>query len=289
MFNKIILSLIVLCLSFTDQPRPNYKFTKPLTGLTMNTQHPLNKGLVGYWIFNEKAGINVYDITQNKINGTANNFALTGNTSNWVGSPMGGGLHFDGSDDFVNIGTLIHQYVDYDRPFSTSFWFTLTTYASSYYGLMGNVSQTGTAYDDVEFRVDFAGDRFDFVFQSAASINVQDGYRWATGDKNIAINKLYNLVYTYDGLNTTTSTKIYLNGQEEVVSLLTNLGTITRSVYSVAPTQPTYIGARNWSGNDFRFPGLIDEVRIYNRVLNAMEVQTLYTNPHIDILNNKLY
>lgn len=70
-------------------------------------------GLAAYYRFNQSSGTVLYDATTNANNGTLSNFALTGNTSNWLsngavvpGSVCATGnaaLSFDGVNDYVEI------------------------------------------------------------------------------------------------------------------------------------------------------------------------------------------
>lgn len=91
---------------------------------SMNSQMLGNEsGLYIYYNFNQgvadgsNAGVtSLLDATSNAKNGTLNNFSLTGTTSNWVaganvssgsGSNSGNALHFDGSNDYVALGSSI--------------------------------------------------------------------------------------------------------------------------------------------------------------------------------------
>lgn len=72
--------------------------TKPKPGCFIDPTHPLSRGLVGCWLFNEGAGSRLTDIS-----GYGNHGALTNMdpASDWVGSPRGGALDFDGSNDAI--------------------------------------------------------------------------------------------------------------------------------------------------------------------------------------------
>lgn len=66
---------------------------KPVTGIQLNRRHPLNRGLVSYWLMNEGGGDTVSDISGNNLLGTFN----AAGSYTWVGmgAPIrGAGLTF---------------------------------------------------------------------------------------------------------------------------------------------------------------------------------------------------
>jgi len=72
---------------------------KPIRGTRLNLAHPLAKGLVGCWLFNEGTGGRIFDLSMNGNHGT---FVKMDNTSAWAG----GGLLFDGVDDYIQISDI---------------------------------------------------------------------------------------------------------------------------------------------------------------------------------------
>ena len=80
-----------------------------------------------------------------------------------------------------------------------------------------------------------------------------------------ALNEWAHLVETFDG----TTVKLYVNGA------LSTSG--TASGFTANTGAPLLIGSSDYgSGPTEPFPGLIDEVAVYNRVLSATEVQLHY-------------
>lgn len=82
----------------------------------------------------------------------------------------------------------------------------------------------------------------------------------------VKANQWYSLVYTFDGVNS----KLYVNG------ILVNR--IIRSTSFTANTNPLFIGRNQDPGYPYYFNGVIDEIRIYKRVLNQAEVSALFSN-----------
>lgn len=70
---------------------------KPGLGSEIDWGHPLSRGLVGCWLFNEGAGRLAMDIA-GQNHGLMSNFAGTP-SSGW----SGGALAFDGSDDYIRV------------------------------------------------------------------------------------------------------------------------------------------------------------------------------------------
>ena len=82
--------------------------------------------------------------------------------------------------------------------------------------------------------------------------------------------KWYNIVGTWDGTTSPDSMKLYVNGE---------LDATTKAKYPtiLQNTASLWMGAWTTGPNSY-FKGLIDEVKIYRRVLSADEVKTLYNN-----------
>jgi len=83
------------------------------------------------------------------------------------------------------------------------------------------------------------------------------------GTTTIAANNWYHFMGTYDG----TTARIYVNGIEENSANNSGTPSIGR----------LYIG-KFQGGASYEFPGYIDDVRVYNRALSAVEVKLLYNS-----------
>ena len=101
----------------------------------------------------------------------------------------------------------------------------------------------------------------------SARIRVNNSYLITSFSNNlIQANSWFCVYVTYDGY----SEKLYLNGQ--LVDTKIQEGIIVPS------TQPLIIGAEpsHRVGIEYYFNGIIDDIRIYNRALTQVEIQTLY-------------
>jgi hypothetical protein len=76
--------------------------TKPPLGAKINWSHPLSKGIVGCWLFNEGMGDKVYDSSGNGNTGTLSGFSHPSTpTSGWNPGKFGKAIAFDGSNDYI--------------------------------------------------------------------------------------------------------------------------------------------------------------------------------------------
>jgi hypothetical protein len=73
--------------------------SSPPSGIQVNWLHPLSRGLVGCWLFNDGSGEQVLDIAGNN-HGTLTNMDAP---TDWVGGKDGWALDFDGTNDYVRI------------------------------------------------------------------------------------------------------------------------------------------------------------------------------------------
>jgi hypothetical protein len=74
---------------------------KPPFGAGLERGHPLARGLVGAWLFNEGRGSTLWDVSGAGHTGT---LASMDPSSDWVAGPHGYALDFDGTDDRVIVG-----------------------------------------------------------------------------------------------------------------------------------------------------------------------------------------
>ncbi len=97
----------------------------------------------------------------------------------------------------------------------------------------------------------------DFYGGFGSTANVHDSLDY------IVVNKWYKVVYTYDGKQS----RIYVNGELKSVDLQTT--------FVSGSTNDLFFGKYENSQYPYFFKGIIDEIRIYNRALNANEVKIL--------------
>jgi hypothetical protein len=228
-------------------------------------------GLVAYYPFDN----NVLDASGNNNNGTSNGGVT------FVSGVVGNGAKFNGirsagggqNPDYVLV------------PNSTSLQFTNALTISYWVRIDGNQSQTnadcsGAAVTNIFGTVVAkSGDRNGFILNefdtgSSFSINPWSGGLGITNG-NTVLSSVYgtfrHVVYVVNG-NTASQ---YING----VLVSSTIGVVD---FIPPNTRDLYIGAsfnRGGACLDFwgQLDGVVDELRIYNRVLSTQEIQSIFT------------
>jgi len=202
--------------------------------------------LVGWWQLDETSGTIAHDASGKGHDGT-----LKGDPA-WLMGKVGGALQFDGADDYVEIGSVGIDMMD--RRTLTG-WAKASTVEiageTGVFGFIPDVSIDGT-YFDVE--VDGEGN---YV------VNVQgmDGIIFCAVDT-----QWHHFALTYGG----DGGSWYLDGQL-IESLEGELGTMDQVRIGGRPSTSKY------------FPGLIDDVRIYSRVLTDAEIQAVISGADLGL------
>jgi hypothetical protein len=194
--------------------------------------------LVGWWKFDETSGTIARDGSGNGNDGT-----LKGDPM-WVAGKIAGALEFDGDGDYVDVGSVGISGAD---PRTIAGWIRASTTAipswTAVFGFAPDSSTPG-AYYDIE--VDDAGNY---------ATNVGGGYSFPLIPVDT---QWHHFAVTYDGTMGTS----YVDG-ESFRSTEGDLVTV----------DGVRIGTRREENNFF--PGLVDDVRIYNKALTSAEIKKL--------------
>jgi len=209
--------------------------------------------LVGWWKLDEGMGDIVLDWSGHDNHGTLANGPI------WAEGNDGGALQFDGSNDYVNLGTPAELYIPDNYTYSA--WF--------------RVGEDINGDSDAQYLL-CIGSRSDLVFGVEDAVGV-DGdlalhyYDTAPGFNSLGMGKTvwssgdwHMVAGTKDSA---TGHKIYLDGELKNSDTNTNDDNYNTS-------RMISIGAMGWN-NDEYFNGTIDDVRIYNRTLTQDEIQKI--------------
>lgn len=220
---------------------------------SINVNPNLQSGLVGYWTFDGG------DLTQNAVDksGQGNTGRLINMSTTTVAGKVGQALVFDGSNDYVTVGTniaptsaitmctwiLVHSWGTSGTSDQDTIVQSSTSDAGNFVFQFNNAHRDGGAHRDLEFKVNNVG----FVYSGTGSV--------------INLDKWNHVCSTY--INGGTG-YIYVNGVEVASGSMTNLD---------ATSETVTLGAQ--SGGD-TLDGVLDDLRIYSRALSAGDVKRLY-------------
>ena len=213
-------------------------------------------GLVGYWKFDDGSGTTAVDSSGNGNNGTLNG----GPT--WTTGRINDALSFNGSSSEVDINkNVLNTAGDY----TVAAWVQLNN-ASNW---ASAVSQDGTNVSG--FFLQYTnpnmpnGGRFAFSLINADS--TQGTTTRAISPFNPSTGIWYHLAGVHDSTNN--QIKLYVNG-----TLVD-----TQSVGAAwNASGETVVGRARFNGPVDFWPGLIDDVRVYNRILSSQDVADLYNS-----------
>lgn len=225
---------------------------KPPPGTRINFGHPLSRGLVGYWPFNEGSGDKVFDLSLNKTTGTFTNSPL------WLPGTAGSAIDFQSADD---------DYVDFGNPSHLELYSNLTVII-------------GFKHDGGTYQRLFAKGRSDGT-GSAHPIEVRTGSSETTLElrgydstatlyscsATISNNTFYQLAATVEP----TAVKLYLNGLYQSEDSITGgLSTIRSAYHWLLATRDSAAGHGDW---------IVEYVYFYDRTLSTGEISRLYREP----------
>jgi len=214
-------------------------------GVLLNPYHPLARGLVGCWLFNEGGGNTVFDLS-----GYGNHGTLGGGDSAkcpaWVPSRTGPALNFDGND-YVSLASTITLTDDW----TTVVFFNINSVSDDHDMILG-YHLSANCYirvlDGTTIRV-----------QSNVSGTYKD-YTVPT----ISTHTWYHLAVTRRNGNV----RVFLDGVES-----------TSGSQAIADDFTFDQIARYYTYDTYSFGGMIDLVLIFNVAKTPEEIWQLYTDP----------
>lgn len=221
------------------------KHLKPPRGTLLNRSHPLARGLVGCWLFNEGTGKKVFDLSGN---GNHGDFGSGTAAPSWVIAEHGFALDFDGSDDFISItnfktfqgpGSLVARIYTRDVTWDPQ--------------VIVQMQDTAATYRRFELSLPEAANELWQVYRYNGSV---------TSDNVAVADQWTHVVATCDN---SVGLRLYIDG-------LLQTGTDTGK-------DDDYNQFRIGRGADF-FYGMIDHVFFYDRMLTAAEVAYLHREPY---------
>lgn len=224
------------------------------------TQKAASKnGLVGYWNFEENTGTAAGDMS-----GSGNAGTLT-NGPTWVNGRSGKAVDLDGSNDYVTMGSP--ALYDDMGPLTISMWINPDSVSASPRLLMGKVDAGASTGWWVGQSGSGTGKLFIQAMFSSGTMNTR------SANDVLVAGKWQHLVFTFDGTSTYANQHIYLNGTE--VAYDTGASNNGAGSYLSDAALNLNIG-RDATTGSYIYGGLMDEARLYDRVLSAAEVAAIY-------------
>ncbi len=216
------------------------------------TKATTNLGLLSYWAFNEGTGT------------SASDFSGVGNIGTLVNGPiwgvgrLGKSVVFDGSNDEVTAGTSDTIFTE-NGAMTISAWIYPVSTGENGEGRI--IDRSGTT--NGPFLSLSANNRVLFKIDGTTDL-VRE-----TNDNIFNLNKWNHVLITWDGNNTASNVRIYVNGAEASYATTTNGSSLGDNVGTTLRIGNDASGART-------FEGSIDEVRLYSRELSPSEVLKLF-------------
>ena len=232
-----------------------HPYEKPMCGVLLNPYHPLARGLVGCWLFNEGGGSIVYDLS-----GHGNHGTLGGGTAGycpaWTTGKFGSALNFD--DDFISIPHDASFDVD---TVTVIAWFKATA-SGAWMKIVCHPYYDDQWSDPCVVYALSIDKQNEIISEISTEISNYKAY-----GPVLSINTWYFAALTWDG----EVVKTYVNGIHE--------GSTYPSGSLNHRSTKVHIAKAYDAANTELFNGVIDSVMIYNRALSAKEIWQLYTDP----------
>ncbi|MEK7096321.1 MAG: LamG domain-containing protein, partial [Patescibacteria group bacterium] len=233
----------------------------------------LTDGLVGYWTMDgSKVNWKTGAVTDSSGKGNTGFVTLMATGTAPAIGRVGQALNFDGVNDYVDAGS--NSSLDNITVKTMTAWIYLNGFGESNFGRILDKSNLqsspngGFLWHVCNDSVTCTNTRnlaFTQVFSTASG-------RWTTPDSSIKLNTWQHVAVVYNKSSSANDPIMYIDGASVAVTeSVTPSGTVdTDSARSLT------IG--NTLDTTRSFDGLIDDVRIYNRVLSAVEVSALYNS-----------
>ena len=224
----------------------------------------VTSGLIGYWNMDETTGTVFHDSSGNN-DATVNN--MTGDiAANTASGIFGEAITIDGIDDFINVGSDTSIDNIFVGGGTISAWIYKTGDAGRIVDKSTNTFADGGYY--------FATSQGLIRFKHGTATS--DG-QWAT--PSVILNNAWqHVAVTFNKDNILNDPIIYING----ISVPVTEEITPPDTFDNDDTAPLYIGNRSVDEAN-AFPGIIDEVRLYNRILSANEIANLYNTADIQV------
>lgn len=213
-----------------------------LTCTAMSAHADISTGLLAWYGFENNT---------NDSSGAARNGTPTAIT--YTAGRLGSAASFDDATSKVEVASLAGVLPAGNSPRTVAFWVNPANTASN-----GNIVSWGT---------NAPGQRFSPLMQAGGRLDMIGAFADVASTQNLAASTWTHVVVTYTGTNV----QFYVNGASVAAA---GGGAVALNTIS----NTLRIGVNALGTDNEYFGGLIDEVRIYNRVLSAADVTELFNS-----------
>jgi hypothetical protein len=243
---------------------------KPRLGARLDMQHPLSRGLVGCWLFNEGGGSKLWDISGNANHGTLTNMDPS---SDWGANTLGPALDYDGVNDCTTFAKSLN--------FSSSRLATICcrvrwrTFSNNDDLLLETSANYNANAGAIIVDPNDAGGLFVANIQTVAAS--------ATGYARIKFTRptatWHHYAWVFDVSTSTFAGAAYVDG-----AIPAGLTVSQDANYTAVNIGNYALNLMCRNAASLFGDGILSDLRIYNRVLSAGEILQLYVDPYANIL-----
>ena len=222
------------------------------------SRNPKFSNLIRWFQFDESDGSNfISDSSQSNIQGRLYNFDIF---SDWSNGKIKKALRFRG-EQYIDCGFNNDLILNYNSGLSISTW--VKAFEGGSDGITSTIISSG----------DITPGHFNLKINNNSrllgTMYTNTGPKTITGSSLISDGEWHNLVFIYD--NNEDNVSLYVDGIID-----TGITGITGDNMLSTPSQNLIIGSFN--GDEQFLSGYLDDLRIYNTVLNGNDVSELYNN-----------
>jgi hypothetical protein len=226
---------------------PSYKLAQGYVAqLTQSIQLTiLPNGIAAYYPFDTGTGIQAYDLSTNE------NRAVISNAPGWVSGKIGQALSLNGSSQYASAPHSAN--LNLTGNLTIGAWVNLTDYANAN-TIATKATGNGTSSNTFELRTEASTGKLQFVAYDTA-------LRTITSDEAVPVGSWVHVAVAKGG----GVARLYING-------------VDRGSGAVGSTSSNSdelrLGVRDDLSNYFK--GILDEVKLFNRVLSAADIKNDY-------------
>ncbi len=178
-----------------------------------------------------------------------NELNTSANTANDTGVNSLYSMYFNGNDEYINIGTI--DFLNTSQNFSISLWFNESVTTS-----VSQIFSSGTGSNN-----------FISISSQNGDLNIYVGNSGYINIASVSLNTWYHVVLTVEN----TTAKVYINNGSPTTNTVGSISSGSGNLAKIAGL--SFVSVPGYGLN-----GKIDEVAIFNKVLNTTEISSLWNN-----------